>query len=294
MSMTGFGRAESLSDLGAVTIEIKSVNHRFLEPRLFLPRDLASLELPLLRIVKQRLTRGKVDVSIRWQPSPTYTPKASFNAPLVERYATEVRAIAETLGLSEPVRLDYLLSLPGVQQTDSPRLDDTEILGQLSATLEQAIETLQAERRREGLSLEGDLLARLETLRASKRDIDARGGEVLDAYRAKLAKKAVEWAQSASIAIDAGRLETEVLMFAERSDITEESVRLEMHIDAFRDALSKPDLPPQGKSMDFLSQELLRETNTIASKSRDCAIASTVISMKNEIEKIREQAMNIE
>jgi uncharacterized protein (TIGR00255 family) len=292
MSMTGFGTAEKQSELGVFSVEIKSVNHRFLEPRVYLPRDFSALELPLTRIVKDRLGRGKVDASVRWTPSPERQPKARFNSEMVRQYDASVREMASLLERDEKVSLEFLLQLPGVMETSSTDEDATPLAELAASALGAALDALIEDRRREGAVLEQEILSRLDNLATLASEVEARREVVTEAYREKLRKKAEEWAQSASIQIDPGRLEAEVLMFAERSDITEELVRLRTHVEAFRALFAASG--PQGKPMEFLTQELLRESNTIASKSRDTAIGSAVLTMKNEIEKIREQILNVE
>ncbi|HUT26402.1 MAG TPA: YicC/YloC family endoribonuclease [Sumerlaeia bacterium] len=294
-SMTGFGAAEGSSELGSMRMEVKSVNHRFLEPRIRLPRELGDLELPMMRIIREKLQRGKVDVNVHWTPAPAYIPRLAFNQTVLRRYRDEIAALAEPLDMNGEVSLEYLLALPGVADTDTPEVHEPQLLALASDTLEQALNALIAERRREGASLEEELASRLDQLDQARKDIDQRRVEVVDAMRARLAKKAEEWAQSLSIQIDPDRLEGEVLLFAERADITEELVRLRAHIEAFRRLLaSSPERESQGKPMEFLSQELLREANTIASKCRDTTVSSLTLGIRNEIEKIREQVQNVE
>jgi uncharacterized protein (TIGR00255 family) len=293
-SMTGYGRAEKTTELGTFSAEVKTVNHRFLETRVHVPRELSRFEIPLQRVIDERLSRGKVDASIRWKPSPGYASKAVFNEDLLERYATEIARIAENLDREDTVSLEFLLGLPGVSDGDTLELDDDVILEQSTNCLNEALDVLIDERRREGKSLADALLALLNNLDAQRMDIAGQTQSVVDACRERLMKKASEWAQSASIQVDPGRLEAEVLMFADRADVTEELTRLETHITAFREALTNESLPSQGKPLDFLTQELLREANTTASKARNSAIVALVLSMKNTIEKIREQVMNIE
>jgi uncharacterized protein (TIGR00255 family) len=293
-SMTGFGRAEASSDIGSITVEIKSVNHRFLDARVHLPRDLSLLEIPLSRRVKKRLERGKVEVSVKWTPSPELAGGVSFNEELIRRYEADVAHIANALGREhENVPLEYLLSLPGAADKEA-RDDLSETIGKQAAeVLDAALDNLIAEREREGVPLAEEIAYRLDELERHRNAVEERREEVVDAYRQRLSKRAEEWAQSAEVELDKGRIESEILVFAEKSDVREELVRLEAHIKAFRDLLGEKK-NAKGKPMEFLTQELLRETNTTASKARDTDILSSVLEMKNEIEKIREQVMNIE
>lgn len=293
-SMTGFGQAESSSEQGSLAVEIKSVNHRFLDARVHLPRDLSLLEIPLVKQVKSRLERGKVEVTVKWFPAPEMTAGVTFNQNLVARYEADVDHIAACLHREEEtVSLEYLLSLPGSVDKESNE-DVSQAVGELAArVLDEALDALVAEREREGGPLAEEITQRLDDLQRHREAVAERRGEVVEAYRERLAKRAREWAQSASVELDKGRIESEILIFAERSDIQEELVRLEAHIQAFRDLLDEQ-RASKGKPMEFLTQELLRETNTIASKGRDTSINVLVLEMKNEIEKIREQVMNIE
>jgi uncharacterized protein (TIGR00255 family) len=297
MSMTGYGRGEAGGAAGVFEVEIKSVNHRFLEAKVYLPRQLQmnQLETPLTRRVKEKLGRGKVDVSVRWNPSPEYQPRARFNREVLGIYDREVADMARALGRAdEKIRLEFLLGLPGVSETDAPELEEAWIEELATVALDAALDKLLDERRREGAALEEELRGRLDNMEAMRAEIESRRDEVVASFRERLQKKAEDWARDAGIQIDAGRLEAEVMLYVDRSDVTEELVRLKTHIDAFRDALSRPENEAQGKALDFLGQEFLRETNTIASKSRDTGIAALVLSLKGEIEKIKEQVLNVE
>lgn len=294
-SMTGFGRAEKSGAAGSFAVEIRSVNHRFLDFHITLPRDLSWLEMPLMAAAKGRLARGKVEALVRWTPSPDHAPRARFNETLLDAYAVELARIAEALGRrDEKVSLEYLLGLPGVLEREAMDADQEAILALAEATLGEALDRLVAERTREGGALRETFRGLLDDLLARRAQVEARRGEVVEVYRQRLRKRAAEWAESAQVRVDDGRLETEILLYAERSDIAEELARLAVHLKAFGDLLESAEDKPLGKPMEFLAQEMLRETNTTASKSRDAAILSTVIEMKNEIEKIREQVLNAE
>lgn len=294
-SMTGFGRAEKSGAVGTFTVEIRSVNHRFLDVHITLPRDLSWLEMPLLAAAKGRLARGKVETLVRWTPSPDHAPQARFNVKLLDAYALELARIAEELGRrDERVSLEYLLGLPGVLEREAMDADQEAILALAEATLQEALDRLLAERTREGAAVRETFRTLLDGLVERRALVEARRDEVVEVYRQRLRKRAAEWAESAQVKVDDGRLETEIMLYTERSDIAEEMARLAVHLKAFGDLLEATDDKPLGKPMEFLAQEMLRETNTTASKSRDAAILSTVIEMKNEIEKIREQVLNVE
>lgn len=300
MSMTGFGRAEAESPLGTCVVEIKTVNHRFLEPRVYLPRDLAALEIPLTRRIKERLARGKVDVGIRWTPAPETAPQMRFNEKLFQDYHVRIHRLAAHVGESCCVPIEYILELPGVSEKTSPEIDEGAIEALLAEALDKALDSLTDERAREGQALANEIAHRLDALDALREKIDQHRGAVVAAYRERLEKKAEEWAQDARISVEPGRLEAEIMLFADRADVTEELVRLQTHIQAFRDMLDGAEqaaasqAESRGKPMEFLTQELLRETNTIASKARNTELTAHVLAMKNEIEKVREQVLNVE
>lgn len=293
-SMTGFGQAELENALGRFRVEIKSVNHRYLESRIHLPRNLSHLEMELTKTLKAALHRGKVDASVWWQPAETQLPKVHFNPQMLAYYDEQLREAGAEAGLNAEVSLEYLLGLPGVCQEDQAPREEDELAQALADCLQEALKKLQDERRREGQQLEEELAGRLEVLEKTAGAIEERREVVQKKYRDRLLKKVEEWTRETGSPVEPGRMESEVLFVAERADITEELVRLTAHIQAFREKLGEGSGGPVGKPLEFLSQELLRETNTIASKSRDTDIASDTLRMKNEIEKIREQVMNVE
>jgi uncharacterized protein (TIGR00255 family) len=293
-SMTGFGRSEVTTPLGVFCVEIKAVNHRFLDARVHLPREFSALEIPMLKTVKDRVGRGKLEVLVRWTPAGGTAFLQRFNRPALEVYQRDLREMAQSLGHADGPSFEFLLGLPGVAEKEFSLFDSPELLEQAQQALNEALDELLAERLREGRALVLEFLERLDALERLRLRVEERQPEVTEAYRARLDKRAEEWAKMASVELDKIRLETEVLMFAERADVREELVRLNTHLAAFRQMLDLEDDKSQGRQMEFLCQELLREANTIASKARDTAIISSVLEMKNEIEKIREQIMNIE
>lgn len=293
-SMTGFGRGESCSEIGAFTVEVRSVNHRYLESRVHVPRQLGVLEGALTRMIKSRIRRGKVDASVKWQPAPRYGARVRFNQAMLQEYMIELEEMLAALGRETSLPVPYLLDLPGVSETEEPAIDEAELLSLAGEALVAALENLNREREREGAELRKDILTRIETLKQQRLSILEQRETAAEKWREKMRAKAEQWASAEGVQIEPGRLEQEVLLLVERSDITEELVRLEAHFTAFEEAFVSSDAPSLGKALEFLTQELLRETNTIASKSRDSAIAGAVLTMKGEIEKIREQVLNLE
>jgi len=292
--MTGFGRAEVATSLGVFCVEITAVNHRFLDARVHLPREFSPLEIPMLKTVKDRVARGKIEVLVRWTPAGGMTQLQRFNRQTLEAYQHDLREMAQTLGWADGPSFEFLLGLPGVAEKEFSPSDNPELLEQAQQALNAALDELLAERAREGRALVLEFLERLDQLERLRARVEERQPEVTEAYRLRLEKRAEEWGKLASVELDKVRLETEILLFAERADVREELVRLSTHLAAFRQMIEMEDDKSLGRQMEFLCQELLREANTTASKARDTVIISAVLEMKNEIEKIREQIMNIE
>ncbi|MFH0792409.1 MAG: YicC/YloC family endoribonuclease [bacterium] len=292
LSMTGFGRAQAETEIGKISVEVRSVNNRFLDLRFRLPREWAALENSLRAQAKQILHRGKVDVFVRWEASPDALPKPHLNRALLENFYRELCDAQKALGHPEPPSWEVLLQLPGVMQPEGDALEEVKILELASGVLRDAIESLQAQRAAEGNTLRQDLMARAEVIEEAVNGIEQESPQLVEKFRERLRKRIEELQLAQNL--DPGRLEAETAMFADKSDITEEIVRFRHHLQSYRDILTKPDTPTPGRSLDFLMQELLREANTIASKGRDTTIAQHVLVIKNELEKIREQVQNLE
>ena len=292
-SMTGFGAATLGGPLGEFHVEVKSLNNRFLDLSVRLPRELASLDMAVREEVKGAVRRGKVDLFMRWIPAAGAEPACAINAPLLRHYAAQVRAaLADEAGAS--VDVGALLGLPGVVVNATSDSDTAAIEQSALGAVREALAALDSSRASEGRTLAAAIEEHLSVLAGLRSEIAGLKDELLVEYRKRLGERAAELASQIGVNIDPGRLELEVAMFTDKSDITEELVRLDSHIPAFR-KLCRPDKPePVGKSMDFLTQELLREANTVGNKARGTAIATRIVEMKSEIEKIREQVQNIE
>jgi len=293
-SMTGFGAAEEETAVGRVSVEVRSVNNRFLEIAVRLPREFNSMETRLRGLVKEGLRRGKVDLSIRWQPKAELAPRMEINAEVLEAYARQIQALQARLGDSGPLPFQLLLELPGVTLgAAGPQLDEETLWASVRAPVAAALERLCQERLREGRALTADLLVHLQAIARGAEALEAAKEQVVERYRERLERRIEEWRAQSDAAIDEGRLEAEVLFFADRCEITEELVRLRAHREKLASTLHSPG-GPVGKALDFLTQEILRELNTIGAKARDTEAASSILAMKGALEKMREQIQNLE
>lgn len=294
-SMTGFGAARRSSELGEISVDIRSVNNRYLDTSFRGLRDAGGeYEAHARKVVREHATRGKVDVTFKWDRAGDVLPRLAINNEALDALVAEVTPVAERLGVAPVTLLGPLPSLPGVIETVTPDVDTDLLTAELDATLVEALERFDDSRAKEGAVLADDMLARSATLRAHCREIEGAKSEVVDRYRQRLSELAESLTESARQATPTDRLETEIALYADRCDITEELVRLGAHLDDLDAKLRGESEEPVGKALEFLVQEILRETNTIGSKARDTSVAQAVLSMKREIEKIREQVMNLE
>lgn len=289
-SMTGFGRVSGETALGSLTVEIKSVNHRYLDISLRLPRDVASFEEDIKATIRERVSRGRIEASIRLQSAGDKAVGVEFNHAEVKAYVTKLEALSHEIGVSFEVRLEHLLSLPGVLVETPKAIDDDEVNEQIKGLMHSALAALLLSRETEGERLSQDLAERLGLISSLVESIFSRGDASVEAYRKRLQENVARILPG--LAADSNRIETEVVLFAEKSSIAEEVVRLRTHIAGFQQFLSSKDAV--GRKMDFYVQEMNREVNTIGSKSADVVISQLVVEIKSELEKIREQVQNIE
>jgi len=288
-SMTGYGSGE-FSVAGRVySVEIKSVNHRYIDFSMRVPdRLIAGLEGKIRGELKNRFSRGYFSVSI--YPSGGDEGVLQLNVDLAREYHAGLVQLCRELGLAEKVDLSHLISFKDIFAARREREKDDEGGWEIvKSALGKALTALSAMRGVEGEELSGDISTRLSLLEKSMKDVEERTPLVADHYRERMIERI---ASLTDTEFDEGRLLTEVALFAERSNITEELVRIKSHIDQFRKMLHLDE--PVGRRLDFLCQELQREINTIASKANDVEIAHHVVEMKGELEKIREQVQNIE
>lgn len=289
--MTGFGRASANHALGAVTIEVKSVNNRFLKVSLRLPDAFAELESELESQIRASLARGSVYASIgfdRGRPDVTY----SLNEPLLRDWLPKVRALAKQQGSREPELADLLGMDGAVLEQAEPLQPDESLWAVVKETLAAALKGLKEMRAREGESLRRDMDARVRNVAQLAKRVEARAPQLVQEYKVKLKQRIEKLLADSGVAADEAALAREVAFFADRCDITEETTRLEHHCAQFLKGMAADG--EVGRKLDFVAQEMLRETNTIASKANDAELASIAVEMKSEIEKIKEQVQNLE
>jgi len=291
-SMTGYGRAEAILDGQKMVVEIKSLNHRFLEVSLRIPASLSALEMEIKKKIAEPLLRGKIDVIIRRdaQGGAENGHPLALNLPLAQNYYNLLTQLKQSLGLKDDIRLEMIAAQKDIFQPVEPSQDMTVLWQRLAMVLDEALAGLMGMRRREGEILVQDLSARLDLMALLLSGIEAKTPRVVLEYQRRLTDRVRE--MTSGLMIDEARLSQEVAMFAEKSDITEEIVRFRSHIGQFQEMLNSEDAI--GRKVDFLIQEMNREINTIGSKSSDADISKQVIEIKSELAKIREQVQNLE
>ncbi|MGH7407289.1 MAG: YicC/YloC family endoribonuclease [Candidatus Methylomirabilales bacterium] len=289
-SMTGFGRGEHATPRAHYRVEVQAVNHRFVEVRTRLPRRLSRLEHQIQREVQHRFGRGRFEVHLseRLLTDPPRTIRVDRAA--AREFVAAVRALQEELDLPGALSVEALASLRDLVSFEEPEEEAGAVWEEIRPALEQAFADLEAMREKEGAALSGELRHRLDLLERGLAAVLARAPGTVAAYRARLQERVA--ALAAGVPLDPGRLEQEVVLFADRADITEEGARLASHLAQFRDLLDTPG--PQGRKLEFLLQEMHREVNTLGTKAADAAIAAEVVAMKAELEKMREQLQNVE
>ncbi|MBR0135756.1 MAG: YicC family protein [Clostridia bacterium] len=289
-SMTGFGRAGALIDGREITVELKSVNHRYLDLSFRMPRHISFLEDDIRRILTERLTRGHVDIFVSYRNTREDARTAVFDSALLEAYLAAANECSAKYGLRNDLSVSNALRLPDVIDVVEAEEDREAVASLLSEALNKACDELIGMRRLEGERLCADLLKRLDTVLEIRAGIAERAPRVVEDYRIKLNERIAAILESAEI--DTARLATEVALFADKANVDEELVRLMSHVEAARELLTKG--AAVGRKMDFIVQEMNREFNTIGSKANDKEITALVIEGKAEIEKIREQVQNLE
>jgi len=289
-SMTGYGKGDETSEQGGFTVEIRSVNHRYGEISVRLPRAFLSQENEIKRLVSATLKRGKIDVSVQWDEAAGADSLPQLNQELAKGYYDVFSRLSRDLGMLDEVPLGLILSQKGVLRDSGQTIDETGLLPQLIAAVRAALGAIEAMRIREGEALAEDLLARRKQIAEWVGQIRERTPVMVAEYRQKLSARLEQLL--GDVELDPARLAQEVAVLADRCDITEELVRLASHFAQFDEALRLKE--PVGRKLDFLMQEMNREVNTIGSKGSDAAIASLVIQVKAEMEKMREQVQNVE
>lgn len=289
-SMTGFGRSEVCRGEQKLTVEMKSVNHRYLDVNIKMPRRLNFLEAQIRGFLKEDIQRGKVDLYITCEELGEESGSIRYNRNAAEKYLEYLRQMAEDFGLENDVRVSTLSKYPEVFTTEEADVDEEGIWKTLQEALGQAAEMFVEARVREGAHLQADLLSKLEELSAHVSFVEERSPQIIAEYRQKLSDKVQELL--GDVKVDEARLLSEVTIFADKVCVDEELVRLKSHVAAMKKELVKGG--SVGRKLDFLAQEMNREANTILSKSSDLEISDRGIELKTLIEKIREQIQNIE
>ena len=289
-SMTGFGRGEAEYEGRRYAAEIKSVNHRFLDVNIKMPKSLSKFEGMVRGVLKEYLERGKVDVYITFYNTSPDTSCIHYNKGIASEYLKYLREISTDFGLDDDIRVSTLSRFPDVFTTAEEEFDEDQIWKELEPVLRSALKEIKASREREGEDLKRDLLTKLDAIKEQVLLIEEKAPEILDNYRKKITEKVEELLSGASV--DESRILTEVTIFADKICVDEEMTRLKSHITAMGDELKKGGAV--GRKLDFIAQEMNREANTTLSKANDLFISDTAIEIKTGIEKIREQVQNIE
>lgn len=289
--MTGFGVGRATVGAEEISVELRSVNHKYCEVKSRLPREMASFEPALVRSVKEKVIRGAVDLVVRRERAAASALAVPMvDSALAREYQRAFGELAQALGSNEPVPLSFIAQQPGVLRVEERPVDPNETQRALDTALGQALDALVAMRKVEGASIEADLAARLGKVEKTLDELVALAPRSVDEYRARLEERIAELTRD--VAVDPQRLVQEVAIFAERTDVAEEMTRLRSHLAQFRALLAAAD--PSGRRMDFIVQEMHREVNTTGSKSQHPEISTRVVALKAEIERIREQVQNVE
>ena len=289
-SMTGYGRSEKVTPTAKCTVEIKSVNHRYLDLSIKLPRKLNMFEAEIRDVLKDYIQRGKVDVYVSFEDYSIESVNIKYNSEIAAEYVKYFAQMAEEFELDNDIRVSALSRMPEVLVSEDENINEEEIWKLVKDALTEACDAFVVTRIKEGENLKNDLLEKLDSMSANVAFIEERYPQIIEDYKNRLTSKIKEVLDDKQI--DESRILTEVCIYSDKVCVDEEMVRLKSHIDAVREALTSGGAV--GKRLDFLAQELNREANTTLSKSTDIEISNVAITIKTEIEKIREQIQNIE
>ena len=289
-SMTGFGRCEVQKDARKFTVELKGVNHRYLDVNIRMPKKLNFFETPIRTLLKSYATRGKVDIFITYEDTSQAQVSVKYNSVLAGEYLKYLKQMEEEFGLENDVRVSTLARFPEVFTMEEQSVDEEELWNGLKEALEGAFEQFVETRTAEGQNLKKDILDKLDLLEELVGYIEERSPQIVAEYRTKLEDKVRELL--ADTQMEESRIAAEVILFADKICTDEEVVRLKSHITHMRNTLEEDE--GIGRKLDFIAQEMNREANTILSKANDISVSDHAISLKTEIEKIREQIQNIE
>lgn len=288
--MTGFGAGRARVGDEEFSVELRSLNHKFCEVKTRLPRELSALEPSMTKQIKDRLARGSVELLVKRQTATASGTVPVVDVALAREYARAFRELAEALGAPAPISWDQVVTQPGVMKLEEKGMNVEAATQAVQEALGQALTALEQMRQVEGEAIYADLDARLKLIEGWSREVAALAPKAVEDYRQRLTERVAELARG--VAVDPQRLAQEVALFAERTDIAEEVTRLASHLEQFRALMASSE--PAGRRMDFLVQEMHREVNTTGSKSQHAEISARVVSMKAEVERIREQVQNVE
>ena len=289
-SMTGFGRCEAVTDECKISVEIKAVNHRYLDLSIKMPKKFNYFEAAMRTLLKDYIQRGKVDVFITYEDYTEDQVSLKYNSTLAAEYMKNFEKMAEQFGLEDDVTVSMLSRCPEVLTMEQVPEDEEHMWAMLQEVLKGAAENCVETRLREGENLKNDLIGKLDHMLSMVDFIEERSPKILEEYRQRLGDKVRELLQNSTI--DESRILTEVTVFADKICVDEETVRLRSHIEGMKKELLAGG--SVGRKLDFIAQEMNRESNTILSKSNDLEISDQGILLKTEIEKVREQIQNIE
>ncbi|HIZ59864.1 YicC/YloC family endoribonuclease [Mordavella massiliensis] len=290
-SMTGFGRCELADGERKFTIEMKGVNHRYLDVNIRMPKKLNFFETAIRNLLKQSVSRGKVDIFITYEDLAEGQAVLKYNETLAKEYLVCLKQMEESFGLENDIRVSTLSRYPEVLTMEEQALDAEEIWNVLKKAMEGALEQFVETRTMEGENLKKDILSKLDGMQKLVAYIEERSPEIVKEYREKLEEKVKELLEDSQI--DDGRIAAEVVIFADKICTDEEVVRLKSHISHMQEVLRSEE-SGIGRKLDFIAQEMNREANTILSKANDLEVSNCGIDLKTEIEKVREQIQNIE
>ena len=289
-SMTGFGRCELSNEKRKITVELKSVNHRYLDVNIRMPKKLNFFESAIRTLLKENMQRGKVDMFISYEDYSEQTLAVKYNATIAKEYLTYLQQMADEFNLENDIRVSSLSRYPEVLTMEEQSADEDELWSDLSQAIREACTQFVATRTTEGEHLKQDLVEKLHHMRDNVDKVEQRAPQIIAEYRSKLMEKVNELLGDTQI--DEARLSTEIVLFADKICTDEETVRLKSHITSMLNALERSE--GIGRKLDFIAQEMNREANTILSKSNDLETSDIAIELKTEIEKVREQIQNIE
>ena len=289
-SMTGYGRVKVENDLREITVELRSVNHRYLDLNIKVPRIYGYLEEMVSKQAQAAIARGKVDIFVSVRAKEGADIRVSPNMAVIQGYVDAIKKVSETYGLSDEATALSLLRLPDAMEQSKEEADADQLKSEVSAVLDQALTEYNAMREKEGARLVEDVTYRAGLIAQSVDFVEQRSPDCVEEYRQRIAARMTEILDGTELAQQ--RILQEAALYADKVNVTEEIVRLRSHLAQLETMLKSP--VAIGRKLDFLVQEMNRETNTIGSKANDFQIAKTVVDMKAEIEKIREQIQNLE